>query len=227
MKIVKYDVSQIIKYVFYIILLLIGVALFSKVLCQKDQPIPDITDVTEALQDAGFVKPGNNPGVKPDSISGVTPIISGGGIVTNPDGPWPDTLSVEIGVVTDPAGHPWIGTWIEGHPVHWVEYPQIDWPVVNNKPSSWVGTIEATLVEEELDWGIGLAWTPLHFWGVNAGLVSTVDMSLFHGDVEWGAAGLYVDKKMSIFRVGASVGYQFGRSEGVRAGINVGIGLDF
>jgi len=227
---VKLDIAQTIKYILFASAAVILYLAFRDVGCDRNDPIDPVA-IADTLIASGFVKPGDEPHIRPDSLSGIAgidPVASGSGQVVVQEGhTWPDTLDFEFSIVTGPDGQPWIGAWINGQIVDWIDQPQIDWPGKNLKDSDWVGFVEAAFIEEEIDSGIGVAWTPLHPWGINIGICSTVDFDVVTDfDPEWGALGIYADKKFGIVRFGGNIGYGFGRGQGVHGGLSIGIGLN-
>lgn len=233
------DTGKILKWSFFILLLI--VVFIIAIRLTRQRPVIVIPpDIDEQLIDSGFVKPGNKPEIKPGShadIPGVTPVVSGSGIVVAPPGEtWPETLHVETSVVTGPDGKPWIGTWINDYPVQWIEAPQILWPSLVREPSDWSAFVEAVFIEEqdeenkttvEVDWGGGVAWTPLTVLGAHVGPAASIDLSVVHETgPEWGAVSGHVWRPLGPARIGCNLGYRFGRGEGFHGAVTVGVGLD-
>lgn len=230
------NVGMIIKWSFFT-LLLIACFIIALRLTREQPIVAGPTD--QEIQEAGYVKPGDKPELKPDKpgfLPDVKPVVVASGTVVAPPGEeWPDTLVIDTSIIQDSQGHPWIGTWVNNLPVKWTEVPQVSWPSFEREPSDWSAIFEAAFIEEEvegdtkveLDWGGGLSWTPITIAGTGVGLAGTVDLSVVHETgPEWGAISGHAWRPLGPIRVGVNLGYRFGRGEGFHGGITMGVGLD-
>ena len=204
----RQDLGQVLKWSFFLLLLIAATIVSLAWINKKEQPViqgPTVAEIVSALEELGYVqadqekKPGT-PGDKPE-VEGTSPVVSGSGYVVADEGTaWPDTLPVEVSVVEGPGGTPWIGTWINGKPVQWTEYPVVQWPGRDAKESDWRGIVDFAFNEDSLgdpavDVGVGAAWMPVDAWGTRIGIGATVDASLFNDfDPRWAAASVRAER---------------------------------
>lgn len=195
--------------------------------CPESPPVVYSGDVADSLASHGYSPAAKDPQlppfVKPGSIPGAKPIVSGSGTWTpdaaiNPG----DTLEVEVSAVIDPSGKPWLGVWINGKPVHWTEPPAI---LLHEETASDVSVIfEGAFVRGRVEPAVGASWTPICIGRTETGIGGSI--SLDGGSGHWGAAFGRVCGRLGPLDAGLDLGYRFGRDHGFHAGASLGLRID-
>lgn len=194
--------------------------------CQPDPfPRPKVIDTwSSALNERGYHRAANE---KPDNIPDQKrppagePVFHATGSVESSGNS--GELDIELIAVETPDGSKWVKGWVDGREI---VFDRLDWvDTCYEDHSDFSLIVECALVDGP-DFGAGLAYEPLHFWGMNAGLFLTADVNQ---DIltapDWAAGGVRVSSDWWIFTGGVDVGYRVGEESGLHTGLALGLAV--
>jgi hypothetical protein len=189
--------------------------------CQPD-PWPEVvTDTwTKPLQEAGFKparpeKPENIPGDKQPPAG--EPILHGTGAVEETG------EVVELVGVQTPDGKRWLTGWVDGRRV---VFDRLDWSELprHNDHSDLHLLIESAWVGDSPDFGVGVAWEPVHVLGADMGPALTMDLNRDIGQApDWIALSGRLSRSFGPLSIGGDAGYRIGEDPGLHLGVSAGL----
>jgi hypothetical protein len=211
-----------------ILLLILGVLCKVESILTRPANSPVIPDTwSKPLQERGYREAENR---KPDNIPdgkeppAGEPVLHGTGTVEYSG----DTLQVEMVGVGAPDGSRWLTGYLKGPDGidRQIMFDRLDWWIPEHDDRSDFSLIAECAFINGPDMGVGLAWEPLEFYGVNAGLAGTIDLNRDLLDSpDWAALSARLSRSFGPISAGGHLGYRIGEERGLHTGVALGVAV--